>query len=149
MPTLLLRLLLANSLTIRYDLIKVFWRWRDMGVFPQTWNIKLSFLKTAKSYTDNKRSFKSVLSCFTYVWLFVTPWTVAHQASLSMGFSRQEYWSGLGCHSLLQGIQSLWLNNCGTFSTDPQTILLPLRVCVASAGPAGLVLLHIQKPLCQ
>ena len=28
------------------------------------------------------------------VWLFVTPWTVAHQAPLSMGFSRQEYWSG-------------------------------------------------------
>jgi len=25
----------------------------------------------------------------------VTPWTVAHQASPSMGFSRQEYWSGL------------------------------------------------------
>ena len=29
------------------------------------------------------------------VRLFVTPWTVAHQDSLSMGFSRQEYWSGL------------------------------------------------------
>ena len=27
--------------------------------------------------------------------LFVTPCTIAHQASLSMGFSRQEYWSGL------------------------------------------------------
>ena len=27
--------------------------------------------------------------------IFVTPWTVAHQASLSMGFSRQQYWSGL------------------------------------------------------
>ena len=26
---------------------------------------------------------------------FETPWTVAHQASLSMGFPRQEYWSGL------------------------------------------------------
>ena len=26
---------------------------------------------------------------------FATPWTVAHQASLPMGFSRQEYWSGL------------------------------------------------------
>ena len=26
---------------------------------------------------------------------FVIPWTVAHQASLSMGFSRQQYWSGL------------------------------------------------------
>ena len=31
------------------------------------------------------------------VWLFVTQWTVAHQAPLSMGFSRQEYWSGLPC----------------------------------------------------
>ena len=30
-----------------------------------------------------------------HIWLFVTPWTVAHQAPLSMGFSRQEYWSGL------------------------------------------------------
>ena len=29
------------------------------------------------------------------IQLFVTPWTVAHQALLSMGFSRQEYWSGL------------------------------------------------------
>ena len=26
---------------------------------------------------------------------FLTPWTVAHQTSLSVGFSRQEYWSGL------------------------------------------------------
>ena len=30
-----------------------------------------------------------------HVQLFVTPWTAAHQASLSMGFSRLEYWSGL------------------------------------------------------
>ena len=29
------------------------------------------------------------------VWLFVTPWTIARQAPLSMQFSRQEYWSGL------------------------------------------------------
>ena len=29
------------------------------------------------------------------VRLFATPWTAAHQAPLSMGFSRQEYWSGL------------------------------------------------------
>ena len=32
------------------------------------------------------------LSC---VWLFATLWTAAHQALLSMGFSRQEYWSGV------------------------------------------------------
>ena len=30
-----------------------------------------------------------------HVQLFVTPWTVAHQATPFMGFSRQEYWSGL------------------------------------------------------
>ena len=35
------------------------------------------------------------LSHFSRVWLFVTPGTVAHQAPLSMGLSRQEYWSGL------------------------------------------------------
>ena len=33
-----------------------------------------------------------VLIC---VQLFVTPWTVIHQAPLSMEFSKQEYWSGL------------------------------------------------------
>ena len=38
-----------------------------------------------------------MLSCFSRVRLFVTLWTVAHQAPLSMGFSRQEYWSGLPC----------------------------------------------------
>ena len=31
----------------------------------------------------------------SHVLLFVTPWTVASQASLPMGFPRQEYWSGL------------------------------------------------------
>ena len=30
----------------------------------------------------------------SHVQLFVTPWTVAYQALLSMGFSRQEYWTG-------------------------------------------------------
>ena len=34
------------------------------------------------------------------VQLCATPWTVAHQAPLSMGFSRQEYWSGLPCPPL-------------------------------------------------
>ena len=38
-----------------------------------------------------------MLSCFSHVWLFATLWTVDRQAPLSMGFSRQEYWSGLPC----------------------------------------------------
>ena len=36
-----------------------------------------------------------MLSHFSRVRLFVTPWTVPNQATLSMGFSTQEYWSGL------------------------------------------------------
>ena len=38
-----------------------------------------------------------VLSHFSSVRLCETLWSVARQASLSMGFSRQEYWSGLPC----------------------------------------------------
>ena len=36
-----------------------------------------------------------VLSCFSRVQLFATPWTIGRQVPLSMRFSRQEYWSGL------------------------------------------------------
>ena len=36
-----------------------------------------------------------MLSCFSRVQLFAIPWTVTLQAPLSMGFSRQEYWSGV------------------------------------------------------
>ena len=38
-------------------------------------------------------------SRFRHVRLFETPWTVAYQTQMSMGFSRQEYWSGLLCPS--------------------------------------------------
>ena len=38
-----------------------------------------------------------VLSYFSHVQLFVTLWALAHQAPLSIGFSRQEYWSALSC----------------------------------------------------
>ena len=51
-----------------------------------------------------------VLSRFSCVWLFATLWTVAHQAALSMGFFRQEYWSGLPCPS--PGLLDPGLNSC-------------------------------------
>ena len=38
-----------------------------------------------------------MLSCFSFVQLFETAWTVAHQTPLSMRFSRQEYQNGLSC----------------------------------------------------
>ena len=47
-----------------------------------------------------------VLNCFSHVQFFVTLWTIAHQASLSKGFSRQEHWS-----ALLQGIFAIQVLN--------------------------------------
>ena len=41
----------------------------------------------------------AVVALLSRIQLFATPWTVARQAPLSMGFSRPEYWSGLACPS--------------------------------------------------
>ena len=47
--------------------------------------------RTSKVHKELELKVKSLSS----VRLFVTPWTIAHQAPLSMEFFRQEYWSGL------------------------------------------------------
>ena len=67
-----------------------------------------------------------MLSCFSCVQLIVTSWTVAHQAPLCMGFSRQEYWSGLpfptSGHLPNPGIESVSLVSAlagGFFTTAP------------------------------
>ena len=76
-------------------------------------------------------------SCLT----LATPWTVARQSPLSMGFSRQEYWSG--CHSLLLGIfptqksnQALphcsWILYCLSHQGSPFSILY---ICVFLLQP--------------
>ena len=46
-----------------------------------------------------------VLNHFSHVWLFMTLWTVAHQAPMSMEFSSQEHWSGLLCPPDLPDLQ--------------------------------------------
>ena len=68
-----------------------------------------------------------------------TPWTVAHQAPLSIGFSRQEYWSGLACLSPgdfpdpgTEPESPVWAG--GFFTTEPpgkpyMTLLLLSRFC--------------------
>ena len=47
-----------------------------------------------------------LLSHFSRVWLCATPWTAAYQAPPSLGFSRQEHWSGLPFHSPMQESES-------------------------------------------
>ena len=44
---------------------------------------------------SNAWKWRVKVKSLSHVWLFVTPWTAAYQAPLSMGFSRQEYWSGV------------------------------------------------------
>ena len=44
---------------------------------------------------SNAWKWKVKVKSFSCVWLLATPWTVAHQAPPSMGFFRQEYWSGV------------------------------------------------------
>ena len=44
---------------------------------------------------SNAWQWKVKVKSLSHVWLFATPWTAAYQAPPSMGFSRQEYWSGV------------------------------------------------------
>ena len=83
----------------------------------------------------------------------VTPWTVAHHASLYMGFSRQEYWNGLPCPFSRGSFQSrdqtcvsciagrlftVWLTRCTPcrepidFQTNPQILfsLISLKLII-------------------
>ena len=74
------------------------WRvWKSKKV----WHQKMPPGQKAFDMLLGKKERKKVKS-LCRVWLFAAPWTVARQAPLSMGFSRQEYWSGLSF--LLQGI---------------------------------------------
>ena len=54
-------------------------------------NMKIIYL------INNDINYYAVTCCFSRVQLYVTPWSVAHQAPLSMGFSRHKYWNGLPC----------------------------------------------------
>ena len=62
---------------------------------------------------SNAWKWKVKVKSLSRVQLFTTPWTAAHQAPLSMGFPRQEYWSG--CHCLL------WTIN----TSEPLTTTVP------------------------
>ena len=57
-----------------------------------------------------------LLSC---AWLFVTLWTIARQAPLSMGFSRQEYWGGLLWGTTTQPWPSGWIWLASPTATCP------------------------------
>ena len=65
-----------------------------------------------------------LLSCFSCVRLCATPWTAAHQAPLSLGFSRQEYWSRLPFPSPMHESESEVAQSCPTLR-NPMNRSLP------------------------
>ena len=102
-------------------------------VFPGVWKL-LSFLRLPSWGGSPSLSLFSLyllyffllllllLSCFSRVRLCVTPETAAHQALPSLGFSRQEHWSGLPFPSPMR--ESEVAQSCPTLS-DPMDCSLP------------------------
>ena len=76
------------------------WKWPHLEVVICTFIDSVTLCPWAPALCQVPQVFqlcRAILSHFSRVWLFATPWTVAHQVPLSMGFSRQEYWSVLPC----------------------------------------------------
>ena len=65
---------------------------------------------------------KVKVKLLSHIWLFATPWTVAYHVPPSMGFSRQEYWSGLPSPSPGD------LPNPGSLYLITMTILMPIMI---------------------
>ena len=86
-PAELFKSLKEDAIKVLHSLCQQIWKTRQ---WPQDW--KRSILNPI----PKKRKWKKVKS-LSRVRLFATPWTIAHQAPLSMGFCRQEYWSELPC----------------------------------------------------
>ena len=73
----------------------------------------------------SKSAHVCVLSHFCCVWPFVTPWTVAHQARLSLGILQAR----VGCHALLQGIFPIQGSNMGFYvSCIDRRVLPPIQL---------------------
>ena len=84
---------------------------------------------------SNSWKWKNKVKSLIRVWLLVTPWTAAHQAPPSMGFSRQEYWSGLPLPSPdeSKGTTYHWIKKLNT--ENPQACIHLLsqgRTCLKS-----------------
>ena len=60
---------------------------------PIPWILQARTLEWVAIPSPNAWKWKVKVKSLSRVWLFTTPWTAAHQAPPSMGFSRQEYWS--------------------------------------------------------
>ena len=70
---------------------------------------------------SNASKWKVKVKLLSHVWLFVTPWTAAYQAPLSMGFSRQEYWRRVIEGIMLSEISQIEKGKCYMISLISRT----------------------------
>ena len=68
---------------------------RQPTSLPRPWDSPARTLEWVVVSFSNAWKWKVKVKSLSCVQLFATPWTAAHQAPPSMGFSRQEYWSGV------------------------------------------------------
>ena len=62
---------------------------------PVPWILQARTLEWVAISFSNVWKWKVKVKSLSCIWLFTTPWTTAYQAPLSMGFSRQDSWSGV------------------------------------------------------
>ena len=82
-PVELFQILKDDAVKMLHSICRQIWKTQQ---WPQDWKRSV-FNPVSKKWSEVKS--------LSRVWLLATPWTAAYQAPPSMGFSRQEYWSGV------------------------------------------------------
>ena len=99
---------------------------------------------------SNAWKWKVKVKSLSHVWLFTTPWTAAYQAPPSMGFSRQEYWSGVPLPSpkyiLHNWNTESMVVDCGTISDAHSFYIFPLNFLLNPRRIIHLLALGIMYP---
>ena len=75
----------------------------DPTRLPCPWDLQARTLEWVFISFSNASKWKLKVESLSHVRLLATPWNAAYQAPLSVGFSRQEYWSGLPLPSPMKG----------------------------------------------
>ena len=110
-PVELFQILKDDALKVLHSVCQKIWKTQQ---WPRDWkrSVFISVPKrgNAKECSNYRtialisHTSKSEVKSHSRFWLFATSWTVAHQAPLSLGFSRQEHWSGLPFPSEMSAI---------------------------------------------
>ena len=83
---------------------------------------------------------KVKVKSLSHVRLLATPWTEAYQAPPSMGFSRQEYWSGVPSPSPMTISRSIHFAEMALFHSFLRQSSIPLCTCAISSLPVSLLM---------